>query len=69
MRVPKGKWIGVGLDGTLAMVTQKPGGIGPPVPLMMQRVHRWLEEGHEVRILTARATWGDAECTCYRILV
>ena len=48
-------WIGVDLDGTLAeyhgFVEDV---IGPPIPLMLARVKRWLAEGWEVRIMTAR---------------
>jgi hypothetical protein len=53
-------WIGVDLDGTLAEYhgwagEEDPhGGIGAPVPAMLARVKRWLEEGKEVRIFTAR---------------
>lgn len=52
-------WIGVDLDGTLA--EYEPGSpwdgveIGPPVPAMVARVRRWLAEGRDVRIFTARA--------------
>lgn len=53
-------WIGVDLDGTLAMhrayCDSEP--IGPPVPAMLDRVIAWLEQGIEVRILTARAMVG-----------
>ena len=51
-------WIGVDLDGTLA--EYEPGSawngveIGPPVPAMVARVRRWLAEGRDVRIFTAR---------------
>ena len=50
-------WIGVDLDGTLAEYDgwRGPDHIGKPVPLMLSRVRRWLAEGSEVRILTARA--------------
>jgi len=53
-------WYGVDLDGTLAHY--EPGSawngieIGPPVPAMVARVQRWLEEGREVRIFTARVS-------------
>lgn len=49
-------WIGVDLDGTLAHWTEwvGPTEIGPPIPLMVERVKRWLEEGKDVRIFTAR---------------
>lgn len=54
------KWasLAVDLDGTLA--EQLPGKfdrnkIGEPVPKMLARVRRWLKEGEDVKILTARA--------------
>jgi len=49
-------WIGVDLDGTLAHYDGWQGiqHIGEPVPKMMARVRRWLREGREVRIFTAR---------------
>lgn len=49
-------WIGVDLDGTLAHYDGWKGvaNIGEPVPAMMARVRRWLAEGREVRIFTAR---------------
>jgi hypothetical protein len=49
-------WIGVDLDGTLAVDDGKPfqpGHIGPPIPLMLARVQRWLAAGRDVRIFTA----------------
>lgn len=56
MNIPKRKVIAVDLDGTLAHYTHWPqdGSIGAPVPAMANRVRRWLLEGHEVRIFTAR---------------
>jgi hypothetical protein len=52
-------WIGVDLDGTLAEYHGWKGPelehIGAPIPLMLERVRRWLDEGREVRIFTARA--------------
>ena len=48
-------WIGVDLDGTLAEYNGWDGGkIGAPIPKMVARVKRWLAEGIEVRIMTAR---------------
>lgn len=49
-------WFGVDLDGTLAMYDHWQGAehIGEPVPLMVDRVKRWLAAGREVRIFTAR---------------
>ncbi len=50
-------WIGVDLDGTLAEYGgwKGPDTIGLPVPKMLKRVQKWLKEGQEVRIFTARA--------------
>jgi len=52
------KWIGVDLDGTLAFDEGWKGHqhIGPPIPLMLERVKRWLAMDIEVRIFTARAS-------------
>lgn len=51
-------WIGVDLDGTLAFYEGWRGEahIGGPVPPMVGRVQRWLAEGYEVRIFTARVS-------------
>jgi hypothetical protein len=51
-------WIGVDLDGTLAEYTTWHGveHIGAPIPAMVTRVKRWLAEGKEVRIFTARVS-------------
>lgn len=52
-----GKWIGVDLDGTLAEYTdwKGPEHIGKPIPMMVNRVKRWLAAGKDVKIMTARA--------------
>jgi len=49
-------WTGVDLDGTLARHDDWQGHthIGEPVPLMLDRVKQWIEQGVEVRIVTAR---------------
>lgn len=49
-------WIGVDLDGTLAHYDGWKGieHIGEPIPLMVERVKRWLAEGRAVKIFTAR---------------
>jgi hypothetical protein len=54
-------WIGVDLDGTLALYDgfKGPEIVGDPVPKMMERVRAWLAEGREVRIFTARVAGGD----------
>lgn len=50
-------WIGVDLDGTLAMYEsyKGPGIIGEPVPMMVERVKSWLADGIKVKIFTARS--------------
>lgn len=52
-------WIGVDLDGTLAHYEsgQYPK-IGKPLEPMVNRILNWLEDGEEVRIMTARAARG-----------
>lgn len=52
-------WIGVDLDGTLAYDSPAAewGGIekiGEPIPAMVERIKKWLADGEDVRILTAR---------------
>lgn len=54
-------WIGVDLDGTLAeyhgWVCETH--IGQPIKPMVERVKKWLSEGHDVRIFTARVSVDD----------
>ncbi|MBF0556520.1 MAG: hypothetical protein HQK96_18530 [Nitrospirae bacterium] len=48
----------VDLDGTLAHYTNykaMKGEIGEPIPKMLERVKKWIREGKEVVIFTARA--------------
>lgn len=49
-------WIGVDLDGTLAVYEGWVGEeyIGPPIEKMAARIRAWVSQGIEVRILTAR---------------
>lgn len=51
-------WYGVDLDGTLATYNGWKGAdhIGEPIPLMVERVKQWIEQGKEVRIFTARVS-------------
>jgi hypothetical protein len=55
-------WIGVDLDGTLAVYNRgdlfhnENTYIGPPVEPMLARVKKWLADGLEVRIFTARVS-------------
>ena len=55
-------WIGVDLDGTLAVYDGWKGvdHIGDPVPLMLERVKVWVARGIPVKIFTARVCNGDA---------
>jgi hypothetical protein len=50
-------WIGVDLDGTLAMESSsaRPDTIGAPVQAMLDRVLAWIADGKTVKIFTARA--------------
>lgn len=49
-------WVAVDLDGTLARYDKWRGEkhIGAPIPRMLARVKRWLKEGRDVRIFSAR---------------
>lgn len=49
-------WIGVDLDGTLAHYDHYRGDehVGEPVEPMVRRVRKWLREGRDVRLFTAR---------------
>jgi hypothetical protein len=55
---PKKRWIGVDLDGTLAHFgCDWPHDyklIGEPIPAMVERTKRWIADGEDVRIFTAR---------------
>jgi len=55
-------WRGVDLDGTLANYEEFEGPtvIGKPVPKMVRRIKRWLANGENVKILTARVSGPDA---------
>ena len=50
-------WIGVDLDGTLAVAGNWKGmdAIGEPVPAMLRRVRAWVDKGLKVKVVTARA--------------
>lgn len=49
-------WVGVDLDGTLAYYDTFKGvdHIGTPIKPMVEKVKGWLQDGYEVKILTAR---------------
>lgn len=59
----KDGWIGVDFDGTLAMDGDRTfeEELGLPIEPMRQRVARWLAEGREVRIVTARVARKNGE--------
>ena len=61
---PHQGWIGVDLDGTLAFYDKWVNWdvIGDPIPLMLDRVKKWDEEGQEVRIFTARVSFEKDIC-------
>ena len=54
----KTKWIAVDFDGTLAKWgcpwPEDYKATGDPIPMMVERVKKWLVEGEDVRIFTAR---------------
>jgi len=56
-------WIGVDLDGTLAEYDGWKGieHIGDPIPEMLFRVKKWVVDGVEVKIYTARAADQERE--------
>ena len=49
-------WIGIDFDGTLAEDGHHDGpeDTGPPIEPMVRQVRRWLREGYDVRLFTAR---------------
>lgn len=51
------EWVGVDLDGTLAHYTHWKGvtKIGKPIPKMVDRIKKMLDNGEKVKIFTARA--------------
>jgi hypothetical protein len=66
----EGEWDGVDLDGTLASYGGWSNDIGDPIPTMVNRVKRWIREGREVRIFTARGSVdGEGEASRYKQLI
>ena len=49
-------WIGIDLDGTLAYYDKwiGPEHIGDPIPKMIYRTKKWISEGKNIKIMTAR---------------
>lgn len=66
-------WIGVDLDKTLAHYDTWRGAdhVGAPIAPMVERVKRWLAEGREVYILTARvaSTHDEREVWAARVAI
>ncbi len=56
VRAQNDGWIGVDLDGTLAHYDGFRGDdyVGEPIEPMVRQVRKWLAEGRDVRIFTAR---------------
>lgn len=56
-------WIGIDLDGTLAVYRGWQGEehIGRPIPAMKDRVIKMLQQGKDVRIFSARASTPEAK--------
>lgn len=61
MPVRKRGWIGVDFDGTLAVWRGNYDIMGPPIPLMVERVRGWLRSGYDVKIFTARVSHTDCK--------
>lgn len=59
-------WIGVDLDGTLAVYGGwvNPENIGDPIPLMVNRVKAWVAGGVQVKIFTARVSDPSTSMRC-----
>lgn len=57
-------WIGVDFDGTLAFYDKWKAwdDYGPPIPLMLDRVKKWVAEGKTVKIFTARLNGKPSKC-------
>ena len=56
-------WVGVDLDATLAVYEPGDGidSIGVPIADMMRRVKAWVDDGQEVKIMTARVSALDRD--------
>jgi hypothetical protein len=64
-------WVGVDLDGTLAEYHdwQGPDHIGKPIVPMVNRIKRWLDEGRDIRIFTARVAKEGMEAESARAAI
>lgn len=63
LKMSNNGWIGVDLDGTLAeyhgWINETH--IGKPIHAMVNRVRKWLAEGKEVRVFTARVYYNPED--------
>jgi hypothetical protein len=61
-------WIGVDLDGTLAEYNNWQGAenIGKPIPLMVERVKKLINEGKNIKIFTARVSSNNPDASVSR---
>jgi hypothetical protein len=66
----KNDWIGVDLDRTLAYYEDwiSVEHIGDPIPDMLSRVKRWIADGVDVRIFTARAFPSDTSDQSIKVI-
>jgi hypothetical protein len=57
------EWIAVDLDGTIATyndtLPHDPETIGDPIPKMISRIKKWINDGKQIKIMTARADKND----------
>jgi uncharacterized protein with NRDE domain len=68
----KKSWVGFDLDGTLATTTNRkfdPKDIGEPVPQMIELVKKYLDEGKDVKIFTARVSTNGTGLSVYNTIV
>lgn len=57
------RWIGIDLDGTLAMAADgwpEPDQIGEPIPTIMDALKNTMAQGRKIKIFTARAGWEES---------
>ena len=68
--IEKSGWIGVDLDGTLALYNdwRDYKHIGEPIPLMLERVKHWISIGQEVRIVTARISFPETRTESIKVI-
>lgn len=68
----KKSWIGFDLDGTLAVRCRgifNPRDIGEPIPVMIELIKKYINEGKDVKILTARVSTNGTVISIYNAVV